>query len=236
MNNIATEVLSKDVLLNVDMLECIRRKSADIIFASKTGVLIRDTVSNIYMMYAENIGTVKVIIKSIPQDINIIEVHQEFYDNMLKERFDFKRKMACNNLVYRSAKPINILSNPAEIRLLGNEHKDFIINNYSEKDLCDSEYISGRLESRAIYGAFIKDELCGFIGKHEEGSIGMLEVIPRFRRMGIASALVAKVVNETLAYYGYPYGQAKEGNEASIKLNKGLGFEISMSKVYWLFK
>lgn len=236
MNNIAKDVLLKDVLLNVDMLECIRRKSADIIFTSKTGVLIRDIVSNIYMMYAEDIETAKAIVKSISQDIDIIETHQEFYNNVLKERFNFKKKIVCNNLVYMSAKPINILSDYVEIRLLGHEHKDFIIKNYSEKSLCNEEYICGRLDAKAIYGAFVKNELCGFVGKHEEGSIGMLEVTPKFRRMGIASRLVARVVNETLVYGGYPYGQAKEGNEASIKLNKRLEFKICPNKVYWLFK
>jgi hypothetical protein len=52
--NSSTELLSKDPLLHVDMLECIRRDSAEILFASDEAVLLLDIPSQIYMITAEN--------------------------------------------------------------------------------------------------------------------------------------------------------------------------------------
>ena len=87
-----------------------------------------------------------------------------------------------------------------------------------------------------MYGAFLGNRLAGFIGTHEEGSIGMLEVIPEFRGKGIGSELERYAINSAIAKGRYPYCQVKEDNEISMKLQKSLGMEISKTKVYWLFK
>lgn len=47
----------------------------------------------------------------------------------------------------------------------------------------------GRLRAGVMLGAFLRDRPAGFIGLHEEGSMGMPEVLPEFRRMGVARAL-----------------------------------------------
>ena len=88
-----------------------------------------------------------------------------------------------------------------------------------------------------MFGAFINnDDLCGFIGTHTEGSMGMLEVLPKYRGKGIGAALQIAATNNALANKRYPYGQVVEDNIASAALQKRLGFELSKNKVYWLMK
>ena len=43
------------------------------------------------------------------------------------------------------------------------------------------DYVAERLAAGAMTGAFLDGVLAGFIGIHEEGSIGMLEVLPAYR-------------------------------------------------------
>ena len=51
-------------------------------------------------------------------------------------------------------------------------------------------YLRGRAEAGALWGHFTAEgRLAGFLGIHSEGSMGMLEVVPEFRRRGIAQAL-----------------------------------------------
>ena len=56
------------------------------------------------------------------------------------------------------------------------------------------EYVEDRLKAGVIFGAFVDGRLAGFVGEHHEGSMGMLEVVPEFRRRGIAQALEAALI------------------------------------------
>ncbi len=233
---IAIEVLSKDFLLNVDMLEIIRRGSGEIIFASANGVLIKDKISGIYMMSAKGMETAEIIISKIPDTMVMIVGHEYTYHHLLTERFNFKDEMVCHNVVYTKKQPLKIPECRAEIRLLTEEYTKQVVESYSSLDLSDEDYIKDRINSKTMFGAFVNDKLCGFIGSHEEGSIGILEVLPEYRGLGIGAVLQATATNDALKNNRYAYGQVKEGNVASINLQKKLGFHISKEKVYWLFR
>ncbi len=53
-NDVSIEMLSKDKLLHIDMLECIKRGSAEILFSSDEVVLLIDIPSQIYMISSCN--------------------------------------------------------------------------------------------------------------------------------------------------------------------------------------
>ena len=236
LNTIATKMLSKDFLLNVDMLECIRRSSSRILFASDEAVLLIDIPSHIYMISAQNAEISKILVDRLPDDINIIAAHEKFSYDLLTKRFSFNETMICHNTVYTKKTPMHVQDSILKIKPLTQEHKDIIIRNYSKIEIVDTAYIENRLKSRVMFGAFIDNDLCGFIGSHEEGSIGMLEVLPAYRGKGIGSALQIAATNDALSNKRYPYGQVVETNSASTALQKKLGFELSKNKVYWLIK
>ena len=73
----AVELLMKDFMLTVDMLEPIRRGSAKIIYLSSKGILIYEKVSKAYMMYALDEKTTKNIVNMIPKDAELIVGHKE---------------------------------------------------------------------------------------------------------------------------------------------------------------
>lgn len=232
---IAERLLKKDIILNVDMLQCIRRGSADIIVAEEDGVLLQDKKSNIYMVSTLSEDFMKSIIDKI-SDVDTIVLHNEFEYKLLKDKINFSEEMICYNAVYLQDKYIEQCNFEIEIEVLKEEFIELVKNNYSELSLCNSGYIEERVKDKEMYGAFLGNRLAGFIGTHEEGSIGMLEVIPEFRGKGIGSGLERYAINRAIAKGIYPYCQVKEDNEISMKLQKSLGMEISKTKVYWLFK
>lgn len=76
-----------------------------------------------------------------------------------------------------------------------------------------------------VFGAFDEaGELAGFIGEHDEGSIGMLEVLPAHRRRGCAQALEAFMINRHLGQGRMPYCQVEVSNDASHALQRKMGF------------
>lgn len=236
VTNIAIEMLSNNFLLNVDMLECIRRGSAEILSASNEGVFLIDLPSKIYMLSSNNNEISKKFINMLPDDFNIIAVHDKFSFDLLTEKYVFSETMTCYNTVYTKKIPISFDKSMVVIKPLTIEYKNNVINSYSKMDIVDVSYIENRLNADVMLGAFINNNLCGFIGVHEEGSIGMLEVFPEYKGKGIGSALQIAATNAALTHKRYPYGQVVETNIASTALQKKLGFELSKEKVYWLIK
>ena len=80
-----------------------------------------------------------------------------------------------------------------------------------------------RLAAGTIDGGYLDGELVGFIGMHAEGSMGMLEVFPGWRRRGVALALEAAKIASGLAAGHVPWAQVFPENRASIALQHRLG-------------
>lgn len=76
--------------------------------------------------------------------------------------------------------------------------------------------------------------LAGFIGTHEEGGMGMLEVFEPYRHRGIAMALEKFLINRTLEKGHTPYCQVFTDNGASINLQQKLGLRLCRKEIYWI--
>lgn len=110
-----------------------------------------------------------------------------------------------------------------EIRPLGPDHADLVIARYSHPEYFSREEIVRRLAAGTIDGGYLDGELVGFIGMHAEGSMGMLEVFPGWRRRGVALALEAAKIASGLAAGHVPWAQVFPENRASIALQHRLG-------------
>jgi ribosomal protein S18 acetylase RimI-like enzyme len=75
----------------------------------------------------------------------------------------------------------------------------------------------------------------GFIGRHQDGSMGMMEVLPKYRRQGWGERLERALIKMILNEGELPYGHVIVGNEASAKLQDKLGFMRCKKVVTWLW-
>lgn len=155
---------------------------------------------------------------------------QSFMKNLLEEN-GYNTLFSCWQFLYTEKVPLSVLHK--DIRRLGVESFSYISSHY---DICQAEYVRDRLIAGAIYGAFIEEQLVGFIGIHSEGSIGMLYVEEAYRRQGIASSLEAYLVNRMLEQGFIPFTQVKENNEESTRLQEKLGFYPASNLFWWLKK
>ena len=83
-----------------------------------------------------------------------------------------------------------------------------------------------RLSEGRFFGAFVDEELVGFVGEHEEGSIGMLEVKRRWRRSGWGEALEATKINDCLSRGELPWTEVYPQNKNSLILQRKLGLTV----------
>lgn len=228
MKEKALEFLNKDYLLNVDMIECIRRDICRILYASDKAVLIVADSGWVHMLSCEDreLG------------LELIKTHQPPW--VVLHQMDMREAVAglgyrigdqCWQSAYTKTTPME--ETLADIRRLDRRFLKRIADNY---ELADEEEIAALLDAGVIYGAFAGGELAGFIGKHEEGSVGLLFVFPEFRRMGIAEALERNYVNLELAEGNVAYGQIFVGNTPSRQLQEKLGMDFSDKFICWCGK
>jgi tRNA (guanine37-N1)-methyltransferase len=229
----ALQYLSQDSLLHIDMLESIRWGQAVILQALPCGVLILDRPSQAYMMSAADQKTAARLFSGL-QQAELFVAHQKFYTEAVQKRLALPHKMACFQAVYPGTEPISVCDQSYPIRQLDESYLPFVWKHYSHAD--DKEYLAERLRSGTMFGAFADGSLAGFIGMHAEGSMGMLEVLPSYRRRGIAAALEAFQVNRFLAQKKIPFAQIICGNTPSVRLHQKLGFSISSVPLFWLEK
>lgn len=245
------EQLMKSKLHNIDMIELIRRGQAQILWFDKEGVVLRDKASGCFMMTAKSGESAETILQNCKEEMQKLSKatpeclfisHQEFINPIVGEIFGYKSFLECYQMVYTRKEmlpvpkvlvPIEGNEIPVEIRPINEKYFEIVNKHYK---MAGAEYIKDRLKHGAMIGAFAKDKLTGFAGIHIEGSSGMLEVLPEYRRMGIGSVLETALINLQIEKGFTPYGQVGCENEASVSLQKKLGLYISKEKVWWMAK
>lgn len=232
MDKNARTYLQSRPLSHVDMIAVLSRATAEVVAESDMGVLLYEKSSRAYMLSAADLQTAQSLIDHIEWP-RLMTVHQDFIVDMAARRFGLQPIMKCFQARWPHREPPIAVSNPEFIfRALEEELADEVSAIYSHD--MDTEYIRGRIAAREMFGAFSRGRLAGFIGVHEEGSMGMLEVLPAFRRQGVGSLLLSQLCAHQLSRGRIPYSQFVTDNIASEQLHRRLGFDISQDYVYWL--
>jgi tRNA (guanine37-N1)-methyltransferase len=230
-NHLIPPYLLADSLHHMDMVEAVRRDEAKIIYQNLDGVLIHHRTCGAYMMSARNAEASTHLI-SLMEKPEIMVVHQEFSKHQAQRKFSFTESMECFHAAYcKDSFPL-LIPQTVTIKKMNGASIDLVMKHYTHID--DREYLEERLESGWFYGAFIDERLAGFVGVHGEGSIGMLLVLPEYRRKGIAHALLSFICNRFISQNMVPFAQIITTNTASLALFSKLGFSISQNPIWWL--
>lgn len=146
----------------------------------------------------------------------------------------YKERMDCRQAFYLKKGPPAVPLRPGvTLRPLTMEDMPFVLENYHNPGAYES-HIRGRIAEGMVAGE-VDGQLAGFAGVHQEGALGMLEVVPAFRRRGLAEALEAAVIGRVLEQGGFPYCHVRLGNTASESLQKKLGLVFDEGRTLcWL--
>lgn len=225
--------LEKDFAYHADMLDALLAEETEVIYSEDDGVMIRMGKRGPYAISAKTEEAMGKMAKLISEK-RYMAVVRPF--KFLPELFEIKGRpvemMPCYQAAYKGKELVPEYEVPGiEIRLLTDENLSFVCENYDD----DRDYIKSRIEY-GMLGAFDENGNCaGFIGFHGEGSMGLLTVLPEYRRKGIGIALEAKNLNRRLSEGRIPFGHVVVGNEKSTGLQKKIGMEFSENIVTWIF-
>ena len=229
----AYNYLKTDRIHHIDMIETLDRNIGDVIYADDGGVLIYNIPGETYMISTERFKKKKKMCDLI-KETPVLTTHQSQFVPYLKERFELVDTMECFQSVYLTESLIDEqIPEGIELRELTMSEFEFVFKNYEH--ISDADYLADRINTGMI-GAFCEGEPVGFIGNHSEGAMGLLQLLPEYRRRGIAFSLEAALINRMVRLGQIPYGQIVTTNNASINLQKKLGMCLSEKTIVWVFK
>ena len=236
MKSSVVAYLLRDPNKNIDMLEILPLPTARVLAASDSGVLLEH--NGIYLLSCDagtDAGYLPLLVEGLADDPErMIVLHSPALKDELVTTYGFQAFLDVRHGVYRKAEPVAYsLPVGAQIQRLDESHLNFVVRHYHMMD--DETYLRERIDA-GMYGAFVGGELAGFIGTHDEGSIGLLEILPEYRRLGLAFALEAYLINRLLEQGRVPFTQVSVDNEPSLALQRKLGLELSDATVHWLVR
>ncbi len=233
MINKALEYLQREYLHNLDMIEGLRRDLYDVLYAAEDGVLICDREGGrTHMLSCRDAEAALRIAKLTQSGCGLFVAHQADTVEPLRELLGFDEASECWQAIYLKDTPLPVGN--FDIRRLDFSYAPFVAEHYNGPDCL--EYMQWQINDGAMLGAFVDGELAGFIGRHDQGALGVLEVLPEYRRRGIATALESAAINRELQEGHVPYCHLYTDNLASRALQQSLGLSFADKNVWWLYR
>ncbi len=219
--------------LTVDMLEAFRRENvSELNYCANDAILISHSCG-IHMLWCSKKEAGLTALSTL-SDIDCCVCHgKAAHDAMIEFRPDFTVDGECLQYCLSSRKPAELKNNCA-IRPLMITEAEFVIEHYALED--DIEHVRNLIKEGKMFGAIIDGKLAAFIGLHSDGSSGMLEVLPEYRRRGIGTELESFFQNYQLEKGWMPYGHVYVTNTASLKMQAKMNLAVSNESIWWIFK
>ena len=229
---IALARLTSNRLLYLDMLEVLRRGTAQVCRAGCDGVLLYDPPSEIWFVDADTPAALEEMLP-LMEGCTILTGHQMWYKDILAAHFSFQTQQICRQSAWLAPQSPAVPPFGGEIRRLDRSWAVWAEEHYSHS-FGGVAYMEDAID-RGMLGAFVEGRPAGFVGTHIEGSMGMLEVLPEYRRRGIGEALLLAMTAFCLEQGKYPYGQVFTDNAPSLALQRKVGMTLSEELLFWLF-
>ena len=219
--------LAKKKRQNIHMMELLHRGLGEVVYDKGMDILLK--FEYLYMIHAVDVLSAGKMFMQIPKDAMIITT-QAFVRDMLENVYDKTGFCKCTQALCtrKEALPVKY----KDIRVLDGSYFDYVMQHYN---LANPENIRERLTAGAMYGAFDGEQIIGFIGVHNEGSMGMLFVEEEYRKKGIGASLESYLINLQISNGFTPYCHIIDGNEKSLALQEKLGLYVADTPLWWIW-
>ena len=225
--DIARQYLARDPVYYVNMLTHLEAPTTRILYAAADGLLLEsDWLCCVSAAGDEAVQRILPLLST--PDLLVFE--PILYAPV--EALAYRRGMLCYPCRYTKEEPIPIKLPPGiAIEPLGHEYDDFVASHYTHAE-GNAEYLRSRIDD-GMFGLFERGAVAGFIGIHGGGEMGLLEILPAYRRKGYAALLEAWMINHRLSLGRIPHGEVETWNAASLALQKRLGMTVSEKTCAW---
>ncbi len=227
----AQDLLGKSFIRNYCILEMMKTAADIDVDMLNESVFIRlRNQESFVMLSASDRGEGEMLLKR-----NIKGEDKAFYTvgewPILTEGKNVKYHSQCVQLYLPESVPVT--EDEEGVISLTEEMAPYIHERYDHNHVISEEYIRERIRTGPAYGIMDQGILAGWVMTHEEGTMGVLTVLPEYRRKGYAQKLNAALVRNLRALGKPCLVHIIKGNTASLALSEKSGMVYSCD-VDWI--
>lgn len=215
--------------------QCLKEKNREILYDQEDGVLALNPESDLLYAYATSQAAASRMFKIAQEYEADLIIYGEVPKETLQQQTQYEGGEPFYYATYMKTIPQMMEMKGISYKELDQTHLSWVIHHYSFKECANETYISQRIQE-GMLGAFVDEELVGFVGTHDSGSIGMLEVLPEFRKRGIGLNLVNRMIIRRLDQGKIPFSEIFEHNQISMKLVRKADMQLSGNTALWCTK
>ena len=219
----ALDLLAQDYYLNYPLIRAIRH-GAKILRADENGVIF--ILADDFLLLA---GTNPASLIRDLDKPDLVELCGSSDVAEVAQFFDLTALIECDQFYY----PYAAIESDLRLETLKPEDSSFVEEHYHR---LEGDDIRATIQAGRLFGLRDHGQLFAFIGLHEDFSMGMLEVLPGYRRQGWGERLERALTAELLRRGELPYGQVIKGNQISFHLQQKLGFKLCSDSVFWMWR
>ena len=210
----------------------LQRGTGEVIAAMDNALLVRDNVSGAYFLACEDQAAgIALLDRYIGSDCRLLMVSDYAVGQTAFERYGFSEKLECYQFAYYGEKPI--IDTRLFIRAAEEQDLTMLTGHYR---MISPEELEEVVRRKSILLGYYEGQPVGFIGEHLEGSMGILYVLPEYRRRGFGTALQNCLIAKTMDEGFVPFGQVEKGNRKSLRLQEKIGMTGSDDRIVWMWK
>lgn len=218
--------LNTDLALHANFFAALKENRAEVLFDSADTLLIREK-SGVCFLSSRNEAEAEPLLRDLYDCGTTVVLHGTLM-HTLAQRIGFEIDPPCTQVFYEGA----LLPEDGELTVRHPDSEDFsvVAANY---DLVSGEWLRYDFEKPDFLGGYLDGKLVCFTGLHSEGSMGMLTVLPEYRRRGFAQQIYSSLINNQLRQGRIAYAQVYTDNASSLALQKKLGFRFAQQPIWW---
>lgn len=227
----AIEKLEKEFYKNINMINFIKNNEIiDIRKYDNTYLIKGISDENWIYLSSDNESELIRVYNDLREDDIFFAAIEEWMIPFITLDQDPKWILNCNKYVFKG----NKINGERKIKtsILSESESKYIYENYSYKEFANEDYIRNCIKNDISYGVYEDGILVAWVMRHDDGAIGMLNVIEEYRNRGYGEALVKSITQGILDKGDIAFAHIEEYNKKSITLLKKVGFEF-LSKVSW---
>lgn len=230
----AEQVFSQTPIWHMDMKESLNRGQGRVVYAQGSTVLIQEVQeyhgqqqTGFYRLTTDSADHGLAAFEGLPTPLLVVMRGNGVEE--IAQKLGFSMDNPCCQGAYLGTQKLSWNLDGLEIGVIKPEEVPLAASIYEE-----GEYLSEQAKKGQLFSARLNGQFAGFIGFHGDGSTGLLEVLPEFRRRGIGQCLEKYMVNLCLDRGWVNYGHIYTDNAASFALQESLGLTVDREHVlYW---
>ena len=230
----ALRFLMRESLWHIDMLEALRRGRGEVVYYEGNTVLIRrNDGPRFYLLTSDGPAAAEAAFEGLSAP-GIVVARGPGVAERMGERFHLMFSDYCANVAYLKQERLAWDCPGLVIRPLRQAEVPAFLAHY---DMADEAEALEHIAKGELFAAEYEGQLAGFMGLHGDGSMGMLETFPAYRKLGIGRTIEKFLINFCLDRGWTPYGQVFLDNDASFSLQEHLGMDFDRTKALcWCFR